>query len=90
MAGRTITIEFSGGPLDGETEELEVSGHPPLHLRRRQPVPVSIRVLDPDDEFDLSDMLGSSGVFNYELREGPGLIGRTGDGGWIYDFKGLA
>lgn len=79
---RIITIAFFGGPLDGNTEELEVNGPLPYNINRRRPAPISFTAPEPDD------LSAPTGIIEYQLRGGPGFVGRTGGGGWIYDYKG--
>jgi hypothetical protein len=80
---RIIRIAFVGGPCDGDVDELKINGVMPLHVKRARPVPVSFANFVEDE-----DVLPSMGIHEYELRGGPGLVGRTGDGAWIYDYKG--
>lgn len=82
---RIIRIAFVGGPCDGETDELKINGVAPLHVKRARPVPISfVNFIESESEVVLSPQ----GIHEYELRGGPGLVGRTGDGAWIYDYKG--
>lgn len=85
MTERIITIAFVGGPCDGETEDLKVSGVLPDRVRRARPaLPSFANFAAAESE----SVLSTKGIHEYQLRGGPGLVGRTGDGAWIYDYKG--
>lgn len=84
MTERIILIAFVGGPLDGETEELKWAGDPPDRVRRARPVLASFNFAETESE----SVLSPQGIHEYQRRRGLGLIGRTGGGGWIYDYKG--
>lgn len=81
---RIIRIAFVGGPLDGETEELKVNGEPPDRVRRARPVLASFNFAKTEAE----SVLSPQGIHEYQMRGGPGLVGRAAGGAWIYDYKG--
>lgn len=86
MTERIIRIAYTGGPFDGSVEGFEVSGEPPLFVKRPHPTSLSFADFGPETE----PPIVQTGIIEYKRREGPGLIGRTGDGAWIYDYKGTS
>jgi hypothetical protein len=82
MSARIIRIAYTGGPFDGSVEDFEASGQPPQFIKRPQPASMSFADFRPEDEPPIIQ----TGITEYQRREGPGLIGRTGDGAWLYDY----
>lgn len=85
MTERIILIAFVGGPLDGETEELKWSGEPPDRVKRARRGLLSFRNVA---QTEAESVLSPQGIHEYQMRGGPGLVGRAAGGAWIYDYKG--